>query len=232
MVSVRKYKDEHGIWWRDVSDSRQPNDARGPVRQARPRKTCNECSTVGTLMRAAVEGRACEEGNRHLRVVALRCGWRWEVTSNPRDVIADALTDPEVPDASRRLIAEHEADGALALLAKRGFVVVACPPGGRVVVSRESKVCEACGGGGWATTADARCPVCGGSGVVEATTIHGERPDVSAVFDEVIAYVHTHKRYKALTDDEKMRAALEVLVGDAFASKGWAAVALPEETPQ
>jgi len=55
MVSVRKYKDEHGIWWRDVSDSRQPNDARGPVRQARPRKTCNECSTVGTLMRAAVE---------------------------------------------------------------------------------------------------------------------------------------------------------------------------------
>lgn len=47
--------------------------------------------------------------------------------------------------------------------------------------------------------------------------------------DVVIAYVHTHKRYKALTDDEKMRAALEVLVGDAFASKGWAAVALPED---
>jgi len=100
------------------------------------------------------------------------------VTTNPRDTIADALTDPDVPNDTRRLIAEHEADGALALLAERGFVVVACPPGSRVVVSRESKPCETCMGDGMVLIelpgyGHRKCSACGGSGVVEATTIHG-----------------------------------------------------------
>ncbi len=68
-------------------------------------------------------------------------------------------------------------DAQLDALAEAGFVVVACPPGSRVVVSRESKPCEPCGGAGqWyhQDTYDAvSCESCGGSGVVEATTIHG-----------------------------------------------------------
>jgi len=57
-----------------------------------------------------------------------------------------------------------------------GYTIVACPPGSRVVVSRESKPCEVCGGRvaerdgtGYVSF----CGACGGSGVVEATTIHG-----------------------------------------------------------
>ena len=99
---------------------------------------------------------------------------------NARDTIADALTDPDVPNDTRRLIAEHEADGALALLAERGFVVVACPPGSRVVVSRESKPCDECAGTGnrFYEVAEGFCDCigCGGSGVVEATTTQAVKP--------------------------------------------------------
>ena len=66
-------------------------------------------------------------------------------------------------------------DAQLDALAAAGFVVVACPPGGRVVVDRTEKPCVKCKGTGEAHITRT-CPVCGGSGVVEATTIHGLEP--------------------------------------------------------
>ena len=50
-----------------------------------------------------------------------------------------------------------------------------CPPGGRVVVERTTKPCARCEGRGrWYIKNDWHwCSTCEGSGVVEATTIHG-----------------------------------------------------------
>ena len=68
---------------------------------------------------------------------------------------------------------------ALRALDAEGLVVVACPPGGRVVVDRTPKPCTRCNGRGYAKMPpgyDDMAPMCGacdGSGVVEATTIHG-----------------------------------------------------------
>jgi hypothetical protein len=74
-------------------------------------------------------------------------------------------------------------------MADAGFVVVACPPGSRVVVSRESKPCEPCGGAGqWyhQDTYDAvSCESCGGSGVVEATTTYGREQLLGLIEDFV-----------------------------------------------
>lgn len=77
----------------------------------------------------------------------------------PRDAILKALGDP------------FDTDDVLDALAEAGFVIVACPPGSRVVVSRESKPCPE------VYRSDLihgdECETCGGSGVVEATTTHG-----------------------------------------------------------
>ena len=81
-------------------------------------------------------------------------------------------------------------DAQLDALAEAGFVVVACPPGSRVVVSRESKPCETCHGigrlarpcppgirSGSLVGRDVQpCEQCDGSGVVEATTTYGLEP--------------------------------------------------------
>ena len=79
-------------------------------------------------------------------------------------------------------------DAQLDALAEAGFVVVACPPGSRVVVSRESKPCDECAGTGnrFYEVAEGFCDCigCGGSGVVEATTIHG----LAEATDEDVAF--------------------------------------------
>ena len=104
-----------------------------------------------------------------------------------------------------------------------GFVVVACPHGGRVVVSRESKPCEPCGGAGqWyhQDTYDAvSCESCGGSGVVEATTIHGLAEVRLGWIDEDGAERPLHLF------------AVERMLGDETLYR-LEQVALPEETPQ
>lgn len=46
-------------------------------------------------------------------------------------------------------------------------------------------------------------------------------PDPREQFDEVIAYVHGHAHYRALSDDEKMREAMRVLLDDALPTAGW-----------
>lgn len=115
-------------------------------------------------------------------------GWvtcrRWEVTTNLRD-------------AAYRILCESfdmgvDIYGGLDDLAAAGFVVVACPPGSRVVVSRESKPCAPCEGTGrlrndnldQAPPSYWPCTSCGGSGVVEATTTYGlERVGWSGGFD-------------------------------------------------
>lgn len=96
-----------------------------------------------------------------------------------------------------------------------GYTIVACPPGSRVVVSRESKPCDECDGG-WVRYpgerfADHACTPCGGSGVVEATTTYGLEP-VADPF-EVFTASDGHPAIRGRTDL-------------------WEQVALPEETPQ
>lgn len=96
------------------------------------------------------------------------------MTTNPRDAIKAVLDE------------WMDVDVALELLAAAGFVVVACPPGGRVVVDRTEKPCPECIGNGtvlvdydgaappWLK----KCPTCDGRGVVEATTTYGLAPFV------------------------------------------------------
>lgn len=75
------------------------------------------------------------------------------------------------------LLTVQEADAIRDLRAGAGYVIVHCPPGSRVVVSRESKPCETCNGDGWGSGVRDRkaheCHVCDGSGVVEETTTYG-----------------------------------------------------------
>lgn len=98
---------------------------------------------------------------------------------NAKDAIAKWLATPILGEEFGW---EDEADDLLRFLTEANLVVVACPPGSRVVVSRESKPCEACDGCGgncgslMCHLKDKICPACGGSGVVEATTIHAVEP--------------------------------------------------------
>ena len=89
-----------------------------------------------------------------------------------------------------------------------------CPPGSRVVVSRESKPCDECAGTGnrFYEVAEGFCDCigCGGSGVVEATTT---TTPVEPGRGEMV--------WQSIGGAEAPRWA-----------KTWRAVALPEETPQ
>ena len=106
------------------------------------------------------------------------------------------------------LLTEQEADLIDDLRANK-VVVVACPPGGRVVVSRESKPCPNAANGCEPDSFHDACEVCGGSGVVEATTIHAVEPGRGEMV------------WQSIGGAEAPRWA-----------KTWRAVALPEETPQ
>lgn len=92
---------------------------------------------------------------------------------NPRDVIDEVI----LRTVQQGWQCDVQTDDILDALAAAGFVVVACPPGSRVVVSRESKPCARCEDGylddKQGTEREVRCPACGGSEVVEATTTHG-----------------------------------------------------------
>ena len=128
---------------------------------------------------------------------------------------------------------DWDGDSARAILdalAAAGFVVVACPPGSRVVVSRESKPCDKCDGKGKGTqrytvvaceaVIDDACLRCGGSGVVEATTTYGLEAVAGAWWNETYA-----RRGDLVIDDDRQD-------GDMPLYRLVAAVALPEETPQ
>ena len=121
------------------------------------------------------------------------------------------------------LLTEQEADLIDDLRANK-VVVVACPPGSRVVVSRESKPCEACGGDDPANYINdpphTLCPACGGFGVVEATTTYGLEAVAGAWWNETYA-----RRGDLVIDDDRQD-------GDMPLYRLVAAVALPEETPQ
>lgn len=148
-------------------------------------------------------------------------------------------------------------DAVLAALAAAGFVVVACPPGGRVVVDRTEQPCPECQTPGWPFPF--RCRVCGGSGVVEATTIHGLEQWSTATLDDGYSYSLTipwgeklssayMKPGKPATTFPLYRLVAAVALPEegeseeAVYTEHWsveqtqanlrAAVALPEETPQ
>ena len=81
---------------------------------------------------------------------------------NAKDAIAKWLATPILGEEFGW---EDEADDLLRFLTEANLVVVACPPGSRVVVSRESKPCPE------VYRSDLihgdECERCGGSGVVE-----------------------------------------------------------------
>ena len=151
---------------------------------------------------------------------------------NVRDAIAEA---------GQRWIEE---EGTLRALPD--YVIAAlCPPGSRVVVDRSTKPCETCGGTGMGSRwIDRSCRACDGSGVVEATTIHGleqagdrtldrlremfgiEATDLDAVCAGIEAYDRRNLRiiYEQDAELRRLRAAMQSTIN--------AAVALPEETPQ
>lgn len=113
-----------------------------------------------------------------------------------------------------------------------------CPPGSRVVVDRTKKPCDACHGGerdmDWLFRPDIQpaCTSCGGSGVVEATTIYG--PEAVDDSDDTTPGAYwVNGRALADEDDDGWD---EVAAGAPCLWK-WGAdivrlVALPEETPQ
>ena len=142
------------------------------------------------------------------------------MTTNPRDTIerallADTWTAPSVdhphPDWHRRFAPW------MAALAARIALDAICPPGSRVVVSRESKPCATCEMHCAGALFD--CPECGGSGVVEATTIHGLAEVRLGWIDEDGAERPLHPF------------AVERMLGDETLYR-LEQVALPEETPQ
>lgn len=96
-----------------------------------------------------------------------------------------------------------------------------CPPGSRVVVDRTPKPCPECDGDGSGTTMDGilydACSTCGGSGVVEATTIHGLE-EVEARFrgwDGGVVWSLAFEPYDEIAEPDAV----------------YRLVALPEETP-
>lgn len=134
----------------------------------------------------------------------------------------------------------YAARNAVDAITAAGFVVVACPPGSRVVVDRTPQPCEACDG----MCFDGSCRECRGRGVVEATTTYGleqagdrtldrlremfgiEATDPDAVYTGIEAYDRHNLRiiYEQDAELRRLRAAMQSTIN--------AAVALPEETPQ
>ncbi len=152
---------------------------------------------------------------------------------NQAETVADIINN--ALDAARNIWLD-DASVAINALTEAGFVIVACPPGGRVVVSRESKPCAACAGEGsmWAVDEFCgvveQCSACGGSGVVEATTTYGREQLLGLIEDFVDrddcrfdhhGYCQAHAWFE--TDPACPHARAKSIL---------AAVALPEETPQ
>lgn len=149
---------------------------------------------------------------------------------NLEDLIAHTLWDvrisgrmPPWPTPEDEYPDRVAAQAVLEVFAQRGFVVVACPPGGRVVVSRESKPCPECEGEGSMWAVDEFCGVveqctpCGGSGVVEATTTYGLE-DVELYWNGIEQAIDVYGDGRP----EQYEASMPL----------FRLVALPEETPQ
>ena len=151
---------------------------------------------------------------------------------NAKDAIAKWLATPILGEEFGW---EDEADDLLRFLTEANLVVVACPPGSRVVVSRESKPCGPCRGTGnlghyYPDDGPVECSACGGSGVVEATTTYGREQLLGLIEDFVDrddcrfdhhGYCQAHAWFE--TDPACPHAQAKSIL---------AAVALPEETPQ
>ncbi len=144
------------------------------------------------------------------------------MTTNPRDILEES-TDRYLKalgvDLSGAELDPYQVQ--IDDLKAAGFVVVACPSGGRVVVSRESKPCDECAGTGnrFYEVAEGFCDCigCGGSGVVEATTTYGLEAVAGAWWNETYA-----RRGDLVIDDDRQD-------GDMPLYRLVAAVALPED---
>lgn len=124
------------------------------------------------------------------------------------------------------------AEQVLDALTEYGWVVVRCGPGDHISVQRETVRCERCKGSG--ETSVTRCPVCGGSGVVDTVQVQALEPadpfEVFTASDGMPAIRGRSDLFRLVALPEETPV-LNGWDGLPQAMRRTGEVALPEETP-